>query len=220
MNCRRLVISCFIPVICLGVLLGLATTASGQVCYNSSISSPTPFMGNNGEMFILSDRSIWEVKYEYEYLYEYYPSITICPSLGKLIIDGKSLNVEHVSGGIFSGGTNEEVIETSVSGAFEGWDGETIVKLMNGQFWQQIDYHYEYQYSYSPSVILYKVNGVYKMQVDGTDQSITVRRIPDPVIETSVSGAFEGWDGETIVKLMNGQIWQQIEYHYEYQYSY
>jgi hypothetical protein len=49
-------------------------------CYDSSITKPVPFMGNNGEVFILSDRSIWEVKYEYEYMYEYYPSVAICPS--------------------------------------------------------------------------------------------------------------------------------------------
>jgi len=28
-----------------------------------------------------------------------------------------------------------------------------------------------------------------------------------------------GWDGETIVKLINGQIRQQTEYHYHYHYA-
>jgi hypothetical protein len=35
-----------------------------------------------------------------------------------------------------------------------------------------------------------------------------------------VEGSWEGWDGETIVELSDGTIWQQDEYHYEYQYAY
>ncbi|HEY4842169.1 MAG TPA: hypothetical protein VIH78_09385 [Terriglobales bacterium] len=42
----------------------------------------------------------------------------------------------------------------------------------------------------------------------------------DPVIETQIDGAFHGWDGETVYKLRNGQIWQQASYHYHYHYAY
>src|SRR3989304_9460676 len=73
-----------------------SSSALAQDCYESSIVSPSPFMGNNEEFFKLADGSLWEVKYEYEYLYEYYPSVIICPSRGKLAIKGKSLNVEQV----------------------------------------------------------------------------------------------------------------------------
>jgi len=38
----------------------------------------------------------------------------------------------------------------------------------------------------------------------------------DPVIEAQVDGEFNGWKGETIYKLRNGQIWQQAAYHYHY----
>lgn len=41
-----------------------------------------------------------------------------------------------------------------------------------------------------------------------------------PAIESAISGEFKGWDGETIFKLNNGQIWQQAEYDYMYSYSY
>ena len=71
--------------------MGFWTDAEAQTCYTSSITSPTPFMGNDGEIFRLSDGSVWEVKYEYEYLYEYYPQVVICPSRGILIIDGGKL---------------------------------------------------------------------------------------------------------------------------------
>jgi len=41
-----------------------------------------------------------------------------------------------------------------------------------------------------------------------------------PAIESAISGEFKGWEGETIFKLANGQIWQQAEYDYMYSYSY
>src|SRR5688572_23182554 len=68
-------------------------------CFESSILSPSPFMGNNGEVFKLSDGSLWEVRYEYEYLYEYYPSVLVCPATGKISVKGKPLNVARISGG-------------------------------------------------------------------------------------------------------------------------
>jgi len=86
------------------VLLGLffallcSTVAKAADCYQSSIMTPTPFMGNNDEIFQLADGTLWQVKYEYSYLYEYYPSVMICPSLGKLVLKGKALNVVQVSG--------------------------------------------------------------------------------------------------------------------------
>ena len=80
-----------------GLLLAIMTNGVlAQSCYNSSIMSPTPFMGNDSEIFKLADGSIWEVKYEYEYMYEYYPDVVICPSRGKLLIKGKSLNIAQV----------------------------------------------------------------------------------------------------------------------------
>lgn len=66
-------------------------------CYESVIEKPVPFMGNDGEIFKLSDGSLWEVKYEYEYMYEYSPAVTICPDKGKLIINNKKLTVEKVN---------------------------------------------------------------------------------------------------------------------------
>ena len=40
------------------------------------------------------------------------------------------------------------------------------------------------------------------------------------VIESRIDGEFTGWDGNTIFKLVNGQIWQQTEYAYTYSYKY
>jgi hypothetical protein len=41
-----------------------------------------------------------------------------------------------------------------------------------------------------------------------------------PAIESRIDGEFTGWDGETVFKLQNGQIWQQASYAYRYRYAY
>jgi len=164
-------------------LLAVSITSnilSAQDCYESSILTPTPFMGNDGEIFKLDDGTLWEIKYEYEYLYEYYPDVIVCPSTGRLVVDGKTLNIEQV-GGLRTNPNAQplqtpraEVIESRIDGEFEGWEGETIVKLINGQIWQQSEYYYHYHYSYSPKVLVYRSGSGYKMQVDGISKSIGV----------------------------------------------
>jgi hypothetical protein len=69
------------------------------------------------------------------------------------------------------------VIETKIDGEFEGWDGETIFKLANGQIWQQDSYSYTYHYAYSPDVLIYYISGRYKMRVEGVDDFIYVTRL-------------------------------------------
>ena len=137
-------------------------------------------MGNDGEVFKLVDGSIWQVKYEYEYLYEYNPDVLVCPNQGKMIVDGKSLNIEAIShaesrNSKFS--SNNQIIESKVEGDFEGFEGETIIQLVNGQVWQQSEYWYHYHYSFMPQVFIYNQGGIYKMKVDGVDQSVGVTRL-------------------------------------------
>jgi hypothetical protein len=141
-------------------------------------------MGNNGEIFKLSDGSIWEVKYEYEYLYEYSPQVIVCPNKGKLIIGGKKINVERIGGrktsatkGKLQPTPSSEIIESQIEGEFKGWDGETIFKLINGQIWQQSSYAYTYSYKYRPKVMIFPSSGGFSMQVEGMDQRIQVVRI-------------------------------------------
>ena len=71
----------------------------------------------------------------------------------------------------------ESVIETEISGAFEGWSGETIFKLSNGQIWQQSEYDYEYEYEYNPKVMIYRKGGEYRMKVEGLETTIAVKRL-------------------------------------------
>jgi len=51
---------------------------------------------------------------------------------------------------------------------FNGWNGESVYKLINGQFWKQ-NSPYLYAYiSINPMVLIYSASNGYKMHVDGT----------------------------------------------------
>jgi hypothetical protein len=69
------------------------------------------------------------------------------------------------------------LVESQIEGDFNGWEGETIIRLSNGQIWQQSSYHYEYHYAFMPKVLIYKTNGVYKAKVDGTETAVSVIRM-------------------------------------------
>ena len=69
------------------------------------------------------------------------------------------------------------VIESTIDGEFEGWEGETIVKLENGQIWQQVEYHYHYHYAYRPKVLIYHSDGTYKMKVEGVNNAVGVAKL-------------------------------------------
>lgn len=69
------------------------------------------------------------------------------------------------------------VIESQIEGEFNGWDGETIFKLANGQIWQQSSYAYTYHYAYRPEVTIFQSGGACKMKVKGVNDSITVKRL-------------------------------------------
>lgn len=70
-----------------------------------------------------------------------------------------------------------EVIESTIEGEFEGWDGDTIFQLDNGQIWQQEEYDYMYKYAYRPDVTIYKTSEGWRMKVEDVSETILVRRI-------------------------------------------
>ncbi len=164
-----------------GVLVLVPGLAWAQACYESSIMSPTPFMGNHDEIFRLADGSLWQVQYEYEYLYEYYPSVIVCPSRGKIVVAGKTLNVQQVAASRLPSqprsAPTADFLESRIDGEFSGWEGETIFKLENGQIWQQASYAYKYSYKYRPKVLIFRTQRGYEMQVEGVSGRIRVTRL-------------------------------------------
>lgn len=75
------------------------------------------------------------------------------------------------------GGGCSGAIESQIDGTFEGWSGETVFKLTNGQIWQQSSYAYTYHYAYRPEVLIYSGGGGCMMKVDGVSDSISVKRL-------------------------------------------
>lgn len=75
------------------------------------------------------------------------------------------------------GANTPEVVESKIDGEFNGWEGETIFKLANGQIWQQSSYAYTYHYAFRPDVLIFRTSGGYKMHVEGVDQTIYVVRL-------------------------------------------
>ena len=166
----------------------LAGGAAAQTCYESSILSPTPFMGNNGEIFKLADGSIWEVKYEYEYLYEYSPSVIICPSRGKLILGKKSLNVQQVSSGPRSGASprgggstaGNWVLfeETSLQGSISGTVQQgRIFKTASGNIYEVVGLTLQLVLELQPDVMVLRSGSTYKLIVKGFDEPLICRKL-------------------------------------------
>ena len=73
--------------------------------------------------------------------------------------------------------TEPHFIETYISDNFEGWTGNTIWKMDNGQVWQQAEYSYHYHYAYHPQVFIFPSNGEWFMRVEGDDGQIKVQRL-------------------------------------------
>ncbi len=100
-------------------------------------------------------------------------------------LEEKLSNVQHfdqdgsVGNGYSDNAVNYtgQVIETNIDGEFEGWDGDTIFKMMNGSIWQQASYAYTYHYAYMPDVIIYLKNGMYFMKVEGVEDELQVSRL-------------------------------------------
>ncbi len=61
-----------------------------------------------------------------------------------------------------------------ILGSWQGWQGETVVKLTDGSTWRQSEYYYQYKYDYRPDVVVTNQN---RMLVAGMNKSVRVERI-------------------------------------------
>ena len=128
------------------------------------------------------------------------------------------------------------VTNSTIDGEFEGWDGESIIILSNGEVWKQYEYEYEYGYSYNADVLVLSDGYNYLMKIEDLESVVAVTQISSSpqfnisntlnstlqtgIIESYIIDDFEGWDGDTKFVLDNGQVWQQESYSYIYHYSY
>jgi hypothetical protein len=70
-----------------------------------------------------------------------------------------------------------DLMEGRIDDKFEGWKGKTVVRLTNGQIWQQTEPYYYYRYSFMPKVIILKSGVGYKMVIDGVPKAIGVKQL-------------------------------------------
>jgi hypothetical protein len=68
-------------------------------------------------------------------------------------------------------------VESRVDGDFEGWDGNTLFQLENGQVWAQRGTASRYEYRVSPAVLIYETEAGCTMQVDGMEGEVPVERL-------------------------------------------
>lgn len=79
------------------LLLAAYSTSYAQACFRTSVMAPTPLMGNHGEIFRTLEGAIFEVVGSYEYLYAYYPDVTICPDRGRMLVEGTTVGIRALT---------------------------------------------------------------------------------------------------------------------------
>ena len=156
-------------------LILVFNNAFSQECYKSMIKSPSPFLGNHGEIVKLADGSLWEIQYEYEYMYEYYSNVIACPSKGVLIVNDKKLSARLLKNAGSSNSTN--IIESYIENKFTGLNSGNIYKLTNGQIWEQTEAWIWVWIWIRPQVMIYNDGGITKMKVENIDHAVAVKRI-------------------------------------------
>ena len=109
-----------------------------SACYWAKILKPAEFLGNNGDIFALGDGSIWEVTHNNEYRYERYPGLVICPSKNIMIMQERKWEITNVVEEDEELPRHYSLIESYIHAQWDGWKGDTIAKLSNGDSWQQI----------------------------------------------------------------------------------
>jgi hypothetical protein len=73
--------------------------------------------------------------------------------------------------------TSSGIIESNIEGEFKGWEGRTIIRLTNGQVWQQNDLQLYLYLAIMPKVMIISTSGGYMAKVEGVGMSVGVTRL-------------------------------------------
>ncbi len=60
---------------------------------------------------------------------------------------------------------------------WEGWDGDTIVRLTNGQIWEQRGSRLSISIKFNPDVTIFKKGFAYYMLIEGENKPVRVTRL-------------------------------------------
>lgn len=115
--------------------------------------------------------------------------------------------------------SNWKLIKTGqIEDEFDGFDDEMTFELTDGTVYYQSVYKYHYHYAYRPNVKIYSNGSSQIIVPDGMNDYVEVQQ--STAIKSKIISDFNGWSGETIFELQNGQIWKQDKYQYKYFYAY
>jgi len=131
---------------------------------------------SNGKYLVLEDNSLWEID-----------SIDTIDTALWLPISNVVIVEKAYQGFVFYDIINTDDsekasatflgtvrLQTQIDGDFEGWDGDTVFVLSNGNILKQASYAYTYHYAYRPRVLVYLRGTYYYLLVDGVEESIMV----------------------------------------------
>jgi hypothetical protein len=105
-----------------------------------------------------------------------------------------------------------------INDEFEGFDDEMIFHLTDGTIYYQSVFKYHYYYAYMPSVKIYSKGNTKIIVPEGMNEYVEIEQTT--AIESKIVSDFNGWSGDTVFELQNGQIWKQDKYEYKYFYAY
>ncbi len=109
-------------------------------------------------------------------------------------------------------------ISSKIEGAFTGYNGGAVFKLVNGQAWQQKHHMYKYRYQYRPSVQIIRDGNEHMLHVDCMDEPVAVVRVS--IIEDGpIVSDFKGFSQDARFEFQNGRVWVPAEYKYKYHYA-
>ncbi|MBL66855.1 MAG: hypothetical protein CMO74_00160 [Verrucomicrobiales bacterium] len=108
----------------------------------------------------------------------------------KLIVKGfdEPLICKLLNPNPIAGQAANKVIVSRIKGEFEGWDGDTIFVLDNGQVWKQAAYAYFYKYAYRPKVTIIPNKTGHLLQVEGVSKLLPIKQVGGVIVKGSSSG--------------------------------
>lgn len=137
---------------------------------------------DSGRVVVLDDESVWQVDpvdAVDSSLWLPLTHIVACPDSLINTEDGEAVAAQEI--GPTTSATvvqqSSGVIRSRIEGDFEGWDGDTVFALENGQVWVQASYAYHYRYAYRPEATLIPTASGWLLMVDGDSTTVQVRRI-------------------------------------------
>ncbi len=175
------------------------------------------FHGWDGNtIYKLENGDAWEQD-DYTFLssYSYKPRVTILCHLSDYYMQVDDTEIVKVKKSIFA--DDDVVSNGEIKSSSSILEIGAILSLGDGTYWHLTDFNYSYIYSGTEAKILKDDYGKYWLIADR--ERLEVEEIKD-IEEGVIDGNFNGWSGNNVYKLENGDAWKQndltISVHYLY----